>query len=96
MDNRNYLINLYDIYGDLLTDHQKTYFEDYYFNNLTLSELSENYNISRNGVHKQVKDAEEKLKNYEDKLNIYIRNKRIKEIIKNLEENIKEEIINML
>ena len=96
MDERNYIINLYDIYGDLLTEHQQTYFEDYYFNNLSLSEMSENYDISRNGIHKQVKDAEEKLKKYEEKLNIYNRNTNIKNIIQELDEKVKEQIINML
>ena len=40
MDERLYLINLYDYYGDLLTQKQKDYFEEYYFNNLTLLEIS--------------------------------------------------------
>lgn len=56
-----YIIDLYDIYGELLTSKQQDYFEDYYFNNLTLAEMSENYNVSRNAVHKQIKEAEEKL-----------------------------------
>lgn len=96
MEERNYIINLYDVYGELLTDHQKKYFEDYYFNNLSLSELSENYNISRNGVHKQVKDAEEKLKKYEEKLHLYDRNKSIEKVIKDLDKKMQEEIISML
>ena len=45
MDERLYLINLYDYYGDLLTQKQKDYFEEYYFNNLTLLEISENYDV---------------------------------------------------
>ena len=50
-----YIISLYDIYNSLLTDKQKLYFEDYYFNNLSLSEMSENYEVSRNAIHKQIK-----------------------------------------
>ena len=46
---------LYDIYGSLLTDKQRAYFEDYYFNNLSLSELASIYNISRNAIHRQIK-----------------------------------------
>ena len=42
MEERNYLIILYDYYGELLTDKQRMYFEDYYFNNLSLGEISEN------------------------------------------------------
>ena len=62
MDNRIYLINLYDYYSELLTEKQREYFEDYYFDNLTLQEISENNDVSRNAVHKQLKETEEKLK----------------------------------
>ena len=61
MEERNYLIILYDFYGELLTDKQRMYFEDYYFNNLSLSEIAENLGVSRNAVHKQLKSSEEKL-----------------------------------
>ena len=71
MDNRIYLINLYDYYGDLLTDKQKEYFEDYYFDNLSLAEISENNNISRNAIHKQLKEVTLKLENYEKKLMLF-------------------------
>lgn len=80
MDNF-YLINLYDIYGTLLTEKQQKYFEDYYFDNLSLKEISENYNVSRNAVHNSLKEVENKLINYEEKLQIYVKDKKIKEII---------------
>ena len=51
MDKRNYLIILYDFYGELLNDKQKECFEDYYFNNLSLGEISENMNLSRNAIY---------------------------------------------
>ena len=68
MENRDRLVILYDYYGELLTDLQKEYFEDYYFSNLSLSEIAENNNVSRNAVHNQIKVCEEKLENYEEKL----------------------------
>lgn len=37
MDKEIYLTGLYDYYSELLTDKQKLYFEDYYFNNLSPS-----------------------------------------------------------
>jgi len=76
---------LYDYYGDLLTEKQKNYFEDYYFNNLTLQEISENNNVSRNNAHKIIKESLEKLKYYEEKLNLIEKNKQIKKIIKDNE-----------
>ena len=41
MENQVLLCILYDYYGELLTDKQKQYFKDYYFENLSLSEMSE-------------------------------------------------------
>lgn len=96
MQQRLYLVNLYDIYGELLTDKQRNYFEDYYFDNLTLQEISENNNVSRNAVHKQLKETENKLEHFEDTLKIYSKNKRIKEICDELDKDIKEKILNIL
>lgn len=90
MDKNIYLINLYDIYGSLLTKKQQNYFEEYYFDNLSLKEISENYNVTRNAIFNVLKETEEKLEFYEENLNIYLKNKKIKELIKDT--NLKEEI----
>lgn len=92
MDHNIYLCDLYDYYKELLTDKQKMYFEDYYFDNLTLSELSENYNVSRNAIHKTLKEIEVKLNTFEDKLNLYKNREKIKDIISSLDDDIKKRI----
>ena len=92
MDNRIYLINLYDYYEDLLTEKQKLYFKYYYFDNLSLSEISENENISRNAIHKQIKEVESKLELYEKKLKLYEKGKKIKELIKDVDDDLKNKI----
>ena len=94
MENRDKLIILYDYYGELLTDLQKEYFEDYYFSNLSLSEIAENNNISRNAVHNQLKTSEEKLENYEKILKIFKKNKKVEKLLKN--SDLKEKIMNIL
>lgn len=96
MDKEIYLSSLYDYYNPLLTDKQKEYFEDYYFNNYSLQEIAENGNISRNAIHKQLKETENKLIDYEDKLKLYQRAKEIEEIIKDLDDDIKEQIEELL
>lgn len=83
---------LYDYYGGLLTEKQKLYFEDYYFNNLSLQEIAENNEISRNAVHKSLKDIVSKLIYYEDVLKLYDKSKRIIELIKDIDTDIQEEI----
>jgi len=85
-------VELFDYYGDLFTDKQKEYFIDYYFNNLTLQEIAENNNISRNAVHKNIKDVTEKLDYYESKLNLYSNKKKIEKLIENIDVDIKEKI----
>lgn len=96
MDKEIYLSSLYDYYGDLLTEKQKEYFEDYYFNNYSLQEIAENYEVSRNAVHKQLKEIENKLIDYEDKLNLQKKAEEIREIISDLDENIKDQIEELL
>ena len=93
MDKRNYLIILYDFYGELLNDKQKEAFEDYYFNNLSLGEISENMNLSRNAIYKNIKTSEDKLYYYEDKLNLFKNREKLYEIVDTIDdENIKNKI----
>lgn len=97
MDEINKLIILYDYYGELLSDSQREYFIDYYFNNLSLGEIADNINISRNAIHKQIKSAEKKLKEYEEKLKIIKKSNLIKEKLKKIDnEELKQEITNIL
>ena len=83
---------LYDYYGELFTDKQQKYFEDYYFSNLSLQEIAENYNVSRNAIHNSLKEIIKKLKYYEDKLKLYKKGKEINKLIENIDENLKEKI----
>ena len=93
MGKREYLIILYDFYGNLFNETQKTYFEEYYFNNLSLGEISENYNISRNAIHKTLKQMQEKLLYYEDKLQLYSKSIKLNKIIDMIDD---DKIKNML
>ena len=93
MEELLYYCDLYDLYGSLLTEKQQEYFKDYYFNNLSFSEISENYDVSRNAVFKQIHIAVDKLKEYDDKLKLLDKKKIVEEII-SIEENsiIKEKL----
>ena len=81
MDELVYYNELFDYYGELLTEKQKEYFKFYYFDNLSLSEIAEENNISRNAVSKTLKEVKEKLDYYENILNLYSNKNKIKEII---------------
>ncbi len=93
MKNRDYLIILYDYYSNLFNEKQKFYFEEYYFNNLSLQEISENEGISRNAIHKMIKNIENKLYYYEDKLELYKKNQKLSKILEDKSlDNIRKEI----
>lgn len=97
MNERDYLIILYDYYGDLLSDDNRRYFEDYYFDNLSLAEIAQNDNVSRNNVHKHLKSCEEKLLFYEEKLGLYKKDKLLKQKIKDIkDENVRKLIEDIL
>ncbi len=97
MQTREKLIILYDFYGELLNDKQKSYFEDYYFNNLSLGEISENENVSRNAVHKSIKSIERKLYDYEEKLKLYQKSQELNEIADSIQDKkLRERIKNIL
>ena len=85
-------VYLFDYYGDLFTDKQKEYFTDYYFNNLTLQEIADNNGVSRNAIHKNIKDILNKLDYYEEKLKLLSNKKKIEKIIENIDDDIKEKI----
>ncbi len=57
--------DLLDLYGELLTDKQRDMLELYYNDDLSLAEIAEHYEISRQGVHDSIKRGEEALEEYE-------------------------------
>ena len=92
MDKTVYLVNLYDYYSSLLTEKQREYFEDYYFKDLSLSEISENRGISRNGIYKVIKETENKLTYYEKLLCLYEKSIKIRKLVTDLDDEIREKI----
>ena len=60
--------NLLDLYKDLLTDKQQEVMDMYFLYDLSLSEIAENENITRQAVRDLIKKGERKLFEYEEKL----------------------------
>ncbi len=92
MDRQNYYIILYDFYGSLLTEKQQKYFEYYYFDNLSLQEISELLNVSRNAIHKTLKNISEKLDFYESRLQLNYKKQKLSKILEGVDINIKNKI----
>ena len=58
---------LLDVYGQLLTEKQRNAIDMYYNEDLSLSEIADVIDISRQGVRESIKQGE---KHYEEKLGI--------------------------
>ena len=63
---------------------------------MSLLEMSENYNISRNAIHKALKDGKDKLYYYESILKLYEKSIKIKKIISNLDSDTKKRINDLI
>lgn len=78
------LNQLYDIYGELLTEKQKTYFDYYYLKDYSLSEIADLLEVSRNAVHMQLKHVVSHLEHYEDTLGILKQKEKLQKLIKRI------------
>ena len=72
---------LYDFYGELLTEHQRSIYEDAVYNDMSLGEIAEERGISRQGVHDIIRRCDRILQGYEDKLHLVERFARAKETV---------------
>ena len=91
---------LYDFYGELLNQHQRKVYEDFFFNDLSLSEIAEEEGISRQGVHDLVRRCTRALEEYENKLHLVEKFMSVKEkvheidlLLENYEEQDEKELI---
>lgn len=58
---------LLDVYGEFLSEKQKRIAENYYYDDLSLSEIAENEDITRQGVSDLIKRAQAQLLSFEQK-----------------------------
>lgn len=97
MSKNLYISALLDVYGDFLGEKPKAFLEYYYNDDLSLSEIAENEGITRQGAHDQIKRAEAKLLEWEEKCRYCEKILKLKELSQN-DENFTEikKIINDL
>lgn len=69
---------LLDFYGELLTEKQRETMDLYYNEDLSLAEIAEPLNISRQGVRDSIKRGEKQLMELEDTLGLAKRFREIK------------------
>ena len=76
-----YYNNLFDIYSDLLTDNERDNFRDYYQEDLSLSEIADEKNVSRSAIQKTIKNVIDKLNYYESVLHVYEKNSKLTQLL---------------
>ena len=89
-------IKLYETYSNLLTEKQSIYFEAYYFDDLSLSEIAEKYQVSRNAVHDQIGKTINSLEDYEKKLHVLAKKEALYGLLEKLEGELAMELTNIL
>jgi len=79
------LNQLYDFYGELLTERQRKLFERYYHDDLSLAEIGEEFDISRQAVYDGLRRSEQALEAFERSLQLLARHQRQRRLLERLE-----------
>ncbi len=70
---------LFDFYGPLLTERQQEIVRAYYYQDLSLAEIADNLEISRQAVYDHLSRAKGQLIDYEEKLELVSRYQEVQE-----------------
>lgn len=91
LEKKNHYNFLYSFYSPLLTKKQCEVFENYYFEDYSLSEISESLGVSRNAIWDLLKKVEHNLDEYEEKLGLLKKNQILNDLLDQLEKNVNQE-----
>lgn len=78
------LMELYDLYQNLLTDKQRRYFEAAYYDDSSITEIADEFKISRNAVHDQLKKTIAKLNDIEKAVHLRETNSKLNSLFETL------------
>lgn len=81
LEQRVRLGRLFDVYGDLLTEKQQKCMELYFCDDLSLAEIADELEVSRQAIHDLIKRVEHTLERYESKLALLTRNDNDKKLL---------------
>ncbi len=84
---------LFDYYGELLSKKQYKMVDEYYNEDLSLTEIAEVYEISKQAVSENIKRAVNKLYDFEENLKLMKKNNDINELLDTINLGIEEAIV---
>ncbi|MEI4831053.1 MULTISPECIES: putative DNA-binding protein [Bacillus] len=82
---------LFDFYHSLLTPKQRSYMSLYYLDDLSLGEIAEEFEVSRQAVYDNIKRTEAMLEEYEEKLLLLQKFQERQQLVEKLKQLISEE-----
>lgn len=82
LEKTNQVNLLFDFYASLLKGKQREYLELYYLDDLSLSEIAEMHEVSRQAVYDHIKRAEKQLYEYDEKLKLTAKHEQRQEVVK--------------
>lgn len=78
---------LFDFYGVLLTEHQREVLDDYFNDDLSMSELADEYDVSKSAISDLIKRCLNQLEEYESKLHLIKQARSLDELIDKMEKD---------
>ena len=78
---------LFDFYGSLLTEHQKEVLDDYFNDDLSMSELADEYEVSKSAISDLIKRCLNQFEEYESKLHLIKQARSLDELIDKMEKD---------
>ena len=87
---------LYDFYGELLTQHQKQIYEAVVYHDMSLTEIAQDMEISRQGVFDLIKRCDKILQGYEEKLHLIEKFTNVKNTVQKIEQKTSQDDIKKL
>ena len=75
---------LLDYYGDFLTRHQYDILNDYFNEDLSMSEIAENYKVSKSAIQDLIERTVKRLDGYEDKLKLVEKDNKLNELMEQM------------
>lgn len=87
---------LLDQYETLLTEKQRSVASEYYQQDLSLQEIADNQGVSKNAIYDSLKRTEQLLLEYETKLNLVAKNKRLNQLFSDIKACKNQEVEKLL